>query len=533
MPSSYYKTLIFFLALCSYIIFNGNVPITDPVESNYALTAKEMVESNNWLSPQIYGQYWFDKPILIYWLIALSYKVFGVGEFAARFPAAVFSAASVSLVYWFSVKIYQNRQIGLLAALVLATSLEFWVLAHMIITDAVLFFFTSAAMSTFFFGMTEKRTKWYLMAYASMGFAALTKGPVGIVLPALIVLMYIFVRNQWQQLRHMHIFAGIGVLLAVAAPWYFTMYLLHGQQFIDTFLGLHNYIRATVAEHPKDNVLYYYFVLFPVSLMPWTGIFFLMLGKAKRSLRSPVESYLYIWPAVILVFYTAMATKYPTYVFPALFPVAVLIASYLQSLHQRKNRRTWLWLSVPAIVLFGAVVYGTTLLPPEKNWLPLYVAVCVSIISVIWVQTKGNICRLPLTVAVAVITISCVAIGTGLSSLANSKSAKPLAYILPRNAIIGSLGEYATSMVFYSGHIMPRLVVDEQELAQRGTWSGKYTMPTEHLDSFVARNSGDSPIFILVKSKDLSQIKDSASFANFVPVASHGNMTLYRKKDEI
>ena len=112
--------LIFLAALTFYLSFNAYIPVTDPVESNYALTAKEMVMSGDWLSPRIYGHYWFDKPIMIYWLIALSFKVFGITEFAARLPVAVFSAGSVAFVYWFGQKLFDNAKVALLSALVLA-----------------------------------------------------------------------------------------------------------------------------------------------------------------------------------------------------------------------------------------------------------------------------------------------------------------------------------------------------------------------------------------------------------------------------
>ena len=86
---------LFLLALITLCAFNWNLPVTDPVESNYALTAKEMVLAGNWISPQIYGHYWFDKPIFAYWLLEISYKLFGFGDFASRLPGAVMGAATV------------------------------------------------------------------------------------------------------------------------------------------------------------------------------------------------------------------------------------------------------------------------------------------------------------------------------------------------------------------------------------------------------------------------------------------------------
>ena len=124
-----------------FIIGNASLPVTDPVEANYALTAKEMLQHGDWLSPQIYGLYWYDKPIFIYWLLYLSYSLFGITDFAARLPGAFFGAATVVLGAW-----YLHRQSGrwrpaLLLAALLSTSLECWFISHSIITDQPLFFF--------------------------------------------------------------------------------------------------------------------------------------------------------------------------------------------------------------------------------------------------------------------------------------------------------------------------------------------------------------------------------------------------------
>lgn len=96
-----WQWLLLFL-VTALLLFTGNssLLVTDSVESNYALTAKEMVLSGDWLSPQIYGHYWYDKPVFFYWLTALSYKLFGFTEFASRFFPAVFGMASIALLGW-------------------------------------------------------------------------------------------------------------------------------------------------------------------------------------------------------------------------------------------------------------------------------------------------------------------------------------------------------------------------------------------------------------------------------------------------
>lgn len=508
--------ILFLAALAVYLPFAGAIPITDPVESNYALTAKEMFASGDWLSPRIYGQYWFDKPALIYWLIGAGYQLFGVSEFAARFPAALFSAASVALAAWFAARLWGSAAAGLFAALALGTALEFWVLARMVITDAVLFFFTSLGLAAFYLGLRGEGRGWYAVAYAAAGFAVLTKGPVGLVLPALIVFVHIAVTRQWRLLGRLWLLPGIVVFLAVAAPWYVAMYQVHGRDFTDTFLGLHNYLRATVSEHPKDNVFYYYLVLFPLSLLPWTGVF--LRALARR--RAPHFAYLAAWAGVIIVFYTLMATKYPTYVFPALFPAALLVGRELDELRTARPRAL-LWLTVPTVLLLAGLAGGVKWLP-AASWWPLPVAALLGAVAVAWLGLRGEASLQPLAVAAAVVAVSLLLIYQGLVPLAASRSAKQVAAALPPGATVASIGEYATSAVFYSGLRIPRLVESETP-GEKNVWAGKYTMPTETRSAFAARTATVPDVYLLVS-------RGHQPLPGFRKIEDFGRLAVYQKQ---
>ena len=176
--------LFFFLGL---LFFAGNslMAVTDPVECNYALTAKEMLESGDYLSPRIFGHYWYDKPAFFYWEIMLGYSIFGMTEFAARFFSAVFALLTAFLAYAFARRLYDERT-GIYAALILGTSLIYFCLAKLIITDMALMFFFSAIMVFFYLGWQTGQRKLYYACYAFAGLAVLTKGPIGILLPGFV-----------------------------------------------------------------------------------------------------------------------------------------------------------------------------------------------------------------------------------------------------------------------------------------------------------------------------------------------------------
>lgn len=245
-----YLTLLF-ISLFLYLIGNQLLPVTDTAESNYALTAKEMVLSNDWISPQIYGHYWYDKPIFYYWELALSYTLFGFNEMASRLPAALLGSASVLFTYWFARHVYSEK-IGWLSAIILGTSVECWLLSKAIITDTTLFLFMSMAIAFFYLGYTENR-RYYYLCYIAAAFAVLTKGPIGLLLPGLAALLFLAYNKDLEEMKHVHLFSGLILFAVITGAWYGTMCYLHGSDFLLNFLGVHNFLRATVSEHPSKN----------------------------------------------------------------------------------------------------------------------------------------------------------------------------------------------------------------------------------------------------------------------------------------
>ena len=282
MKQSSLLTLVFaatFLFLAAGI---STLAVTDPVESNYALTALEMVRSGNWISPQIYGTYWYDKPIFLYWLLSLSYSIFGATDFASRLPAVLFGAMSCTLAAWFALRQTGRTATALLFSAMTATSLVFWLISRSVITDQPLYFFSGATLFFAYIGVTEAKKNYMIAAYVMAAGAVLTKGPVGLVLPGLFLLIFTLVQRKTAYAKRLFPPVGIILFLLLCLSWYGSMYSIHGKDFIDGFLGFNNVTRATVSEHPEYDVWYYYLVLVPVSLLPWTGPCLYGLWKRRR-----------------------------------------------------------------------------------------------------------------------------------------------------------------------------------------------------------------------------------------------------------
>ena len=336
-----YLTLLMF-SLFLYLIGNELLPVTDTAESNYAVTAKEMVLSGDWISPQIYGHYWYDKPIFYYWELALSYTLFGFNEMASRLPSALLGSASVLFTYWFARRVYSEK-IGWLSAIILGTSVECWLLSKAIITDTTLFLFMSMAIAFFYMGYTENR-KYYYLCYTAAAFAVLTKGPIGLLLPGLAALLFLAYNKDLAEMKRVHLFSGLLLFTAIAGAWYGLMCCLHGSDFLLNFLGVHNFLRATVSEHPTKNKWYFYLITYFIGFAPWSfTIPYSLFKKWKRKeldLRnsSNATQLLFIYFAVVNIFFELIATKYTTYTFPGLFSLAILTALLYRDLTWRFER---------------------------------------------------------------------------------------------------------------------------------------------------------------------------------------------------
>ncbi len=319
------------LFLC-VLYFGGNaqLPVTAPVEVNYALTAKEMCAAGNYLSPQIYGNYWYDKPIFFYWELIAAFSVFGVTDFAARFFPALFGVAGLALTYGLARRLYDART-AFWSAMILGTGLLYAVLAKLILTDMSLFVFFGATLGAFLIGYREERCAYFYAAYACAGLATLTKGPIGLLLPGLVILVFLTLRRDLGALARIRIPTGLLVYCAVCGPWYLYMYAAHGADFVNTFLGIHNVLRATVSEHAQWNVWYFYLGIYFLGMFPWSFALPLALLRVWR-VRPQIDlraQFLLVWAIVVPLFFQCMATKYPTYSFPAFLPAAILTARLL------------------------------------------------------------------------------------------------------------------------------------------------------------------------------------------------------------
>lgn len=320
------------ILICGYLFFfqSEKLPLTDPDETFYAQTAKEMLVKNEWVTPYLYGKPQFEKPILFYWLVEASFKALGVNEFAARLPSAIFGTIGVAAIFFLGSLLF-NRRAGFLSALILATNVEYIVLSRACITDMVLFVFLLLGALFFFCGYKKEKSYFYLLSAAAIAMATLTKGPIYLVLFMGVVLAFLFFAKDLKALKRIPLLLSALVFILITLPWYAAIYKLHGAAFIDGFFGFHNVNRFLVPEHKIGSQIYYNIPIVFGGMFPWS--IFLPVGlwhifkKARNNSRESI--FLLVWFVAIFGFFTASSTKLPTYIFPCFFSLAVITGSLL------------------------------------------------------------------------------------------------------------------------------------------------------------------------------------------------------------
>lgn len=346
------RTLVLVLLLGLLFLVSGLAafPLVNPSECYYAEGAREMFLSGNFIVPTLNFQPWFDKPILIYWCISAAYSLFGISEFSARFPSALAATLLVASLF-LSVKALARRRTALCASLILLSSPFFLVAGHLALTDMLLCATVSGAMLAFAQALLLKRRGYSILAFALLGLAMLTKGPVAPGLAGIAILSYLLVssaspRAFWQQVRLLHPVLGTLVFCAIALPWYAAVHYETAGTFTREFFFTQNLARMNgeLPVHHNANI----FTYLPVILggfFPWiVSLIWLppMAAKAYKqrfqgSQRQKLLLFALVWAGSMFTVLSLLPTKLPTYCLPVLPPLAIVAAVCLgPHLRQRK-----------------------------------------------------------------------------------------------------------------------------------------------------------------------------------------------------
>jgi len=315
-------------------------------ESIYAQTAREMARSGDWITPTLCDRPYLIKPPLYHWLAASAFHLLGENELAARLPQALFGIATILSVGWLATGLFPKKS-GWLAGAALLTSPGFLIGARVAGMDVLLLLCITLSLISFFKGYRRSATRrpWLLASGFFAGLGMLAKGPLGLFIPAMVILLFLGMRRDPGLIVSRAALESGAIALLTAAVWYAPVWLLHGQDFTRVFWVGNNLARITEPVSDHAGPPGFYLPVFLLAFLPWSFPFVIALGRASRRVwkeglraSAPEDLFLLIWFIAPFLFYSAIATKLPGYLLPV-FPAAALLLSREWDLEEGVARR--------------------------------------------------------------------------------------------------------------------------------------------------------------------------------------------------
>ena len=361
-----------------FVVGLGTYSLWDPWEPRYAEAVREMSARGDYLTPYLGGRVRWTKPILVYWAMLVTTSLGGDTEFAARLPSAL-AAIGCLLIVYVVVGRLRGYLVGFIAAAILATIPQFYFMARQAMPDMLLTLGTTSALGFAALGLLQenpRRSDW-LFAYAGLAVAVLAKGPVaGVIVLTCLAVFWLLEGAPWpvatgaprtaavsHSARHLvaktHLFAGTGVFLLIAGPWYLGMLQEHGYTFVDSFIRGENLHRFAEPVRGLRGDVTYYLRTMAHGMYPWSAFLPLGLllcftaGDAGRADMSQ-RRFFAAWLVAVLLVFTTAGSKLEHYILP-LTPAVAILAAFVWEEFLRGPKPTWfsaLWvLSIPLALL--------------------------------------------------------------------------------------------------------------------------------------------------------------------------------------
>ena len=350
-----------------YFSHLGAIGFVGPDEPRYAWIARAMAETGDWVTPRLYGQPWFEKPPLYYWGAALSFKLFGVSEAAARLPSALSALLATLAMAWLAWRVY-GAETARWLLLLLPTTVGMIGFSHAAATDMPFSGMLTVSMvcAAVAVGLTRDenspilpRTPWVALILFGffLGLAVLAKGPAAIILSGGAAFFWALLTKRWKDAFRLLHPVAIASFCATALPWYI-LCARRNPDFFRVFIIEHNFNRFLTPEFHHIQPFWYYAPILLVAFLPWTPVLLWALAvgahrTAKQRDLSPATALLITWAAFCVLFFSVSHSKLPGYVLPAVPAVGLLLA---RALVKFATRRT----SLAIALLLGVLAFSLT-----------------------------------------------------------------------------------------------------------------------------------------------------------------------------
>jgi 4-amino-4-deoxy-L-arabinose transferase-like glycosyltransferase len=326
-----YLLIIILFGVIYFLPFLGVFELTSITEGEYSGVAKEMVNRSEFISPYFNKAFWADKPPLHIWLLSISGYLGGWSEFSLRLPGVLMTILTGLLIFFIGKRFFSVK-IGLIGTLIFYTLIETLVAGQVIFVDMTLTFFITLAFYQFvrFFETNNKNKKlqFIILFFIAMAGAVMTKGLIGIIIPAGGAFIYLIWSSQMRIFKDYarELLIGLGAFLALAAPWYIIEIIRHDMVFIERFFLYFN-IDRFIKGVDNINPWYYYLIIIPLTLFPWSSFLLPFIKGFSRIKNKHFTRAVAGISLFTLVFFTLSRTKLHTYLLP-LYPLWSLVAAY-------------------------------------------------------------------------------------------------------------------------------------------------------------------------------------------------------------
>ena len=404
----------------------GGYPLLDADEGRNGEVGREMASTNDYVMPRLDALPYLDKPIVYFASEAGAMEVLGPTEFAARFPAWLYTVLTALLLAWFAARVGMDPAVSAIVFLSMPLAIAF---ARTVIFDSALSLFITLATIAFYLAVEEERKRWSVIAWAAIGFGVITKGPVAIALPLLVALTYAIWRRR---ARAIWSAAGLGLFVLVVAPWVWAISRAV-PDFLHYVLVTETAERLTTGALKRTGPPWYFIPYLIGGAFPWV---FALRWRTKEW----IDRYLLLWLAVPFVFFSLSQSKRPQYILPLMVPVALLVARQL-----RLRAAAW------ALAVFGLLLAAATpfvRLRAEFAGPARTAALVLGIAAVIC----GAAALVRPKIAIAALSLPALIIpavtNPVMNAIAERRSTKALVSQLPRGEVIG-IEAFTGSMAFY------------------------------------------------------------------------------------
>ncbi len=538
--------VILSFVLSASLLFGGlgDWPLISPDEGRNAEVAREMSQSHSWLVPTYNGLVYLDKPAFYFKTVALSFSLFGESEGTARLSSACFGFGLLVMVFLFCRKMYDQRT-GILAVLIVATTPLYMAFSRMVIFDMSLAFFVCAAIFACFLAEEseeKQKTRWYFAGAVAAGIATLIKGPVGFIIPTLVITIFNGVEGRLRCLTRVFAMRNWLVFFAIVLPWFVGLSLLR-PDFPYYGIMKESIARFTTTEFRRTAPVFYYAPVIAGAFFAWSLLLpesiFASLRERSRWLRA--DRLFVTWAVIVVVFFSISQSKLPGYILTAVVVLGILTARIFARAFDNDSGRSFriIWHGTMVLLLFSAIAAVTLGLfaynpeslqsgikvshSPVKKFLPMFPSLALSFALVACLATLALWARNSRLIFAAFISFPLLLMTVNFDLLVNyaqSQSASGLSEripkTLPSNTELACIECLPNGLPFYLKRFITVITRKGDELTSNyvvftlssgESWPDN-VVPVDEMQQWLATR--DHPVYLLAKDSHIDQLRDIA-----------------------